>query len=251
MATMVDTDLALMAHLLRRAGFGATRDELEAYAARGYDAVVDDLLQPERSPDIEEDLVQRYFPQLTHEEHLNAWTAYWIYRMINSRRPLEEKMTLFWHGVFATGWDKSEHTPTSIAQIDTFRRVALSDLRTILLELSRDPAMIYWLDNCENHWDAPNENYGRELMELFSMGLGNYTEQDIKAAARAFTGWTFRQPIPIYPFGHYHAVFEYRPEDHDDSVKTFLGETGRLGGEDIIDIIVRQPATPRFIARHL
>jgi uncharacterized protein (DUF1800 family) len=251
MATTVETDLALMAHLLRRAGFGATRDELEACAARGYDAVVEDLLHPERFPDIEEDVLRRYHLSLVHDEHLNSWNARWIYRMINTRRPLEEKMTLFWHGVFATGWDKSAHTPTSLSQIGGFRRNALADLHTILLDLSRDPAMLYWLDNSENHKDAPNENYGRELMELFSMGLGSYTEQDIKAAARAFTGWTFTQPIPIYPYGHYAAVFEYRAEDHDDSVKTFLGETGRLGGEDIIDIIVRQPATPRFIARHL
>ena len=251
MTTMVEHDQALMAHLLRRAGFGATRDELEAFAARGYDAVVEDLLHPERFPDLDEDILERYLLGLRHEEYLPSWNARWMYRMINSRRPLEEKMALFWHGVFATGWDKSAHTPTSIGQIEMFRRNALADFRTILLDLSRDPAMLYWLDNCENHHDAPNENYGRELMELFSMGLGSYSEQDIKAAARAFTGWTFTQPIPIYPYGHYRSVFEYRADDHDDSVKTFLGETGRFNGEDIIDIIVRQPSTPRFIARHL
>ncbi len=248
---MADSERELIAHLLRRAGFGATRDELEAYTAKGYDAVVEELLHPEQSPDIDEDILRRYHLGLMHDEHLTSWTAHWIYRMINSRRPLEEKIALFWHHVFATGWDKGEHTSSMIAQIALFRRVGLSDLRTILLELSRDPAMLYWLDNEENHKDAPNENYGRELMELFSMGVGHYSEDDIKQAARAFTGWTVEQPIPLYPYGPYPTRFVYRPEDHDDSEKTFLGHTGRLGGEDIIDIIVQQPAAPRFIARHL
>ena len=106
-----------------------------------------------------------------------------------------------------------------IAQIETFRDVGLSDLATILRALSRDPAMMYWLDNCENHRTQPNENYGRELLELFSMGVGSYTEDDVKTAARAFTGWTFEQPIPLYPFGHYMSSFEYRDDDHDDGVK--------------------------------
>lgn len=248
---MAETDLGTVAHLLRRAGFGATREELEGYAAKGYEAVVEELLHPEGSPDIDEDILRRYHLSLSHDEHQNAWVAHWIYRMINSRRPLEEKIALFWHHVFATGWDKGEHTSSMVAQINLFRRVGLADLRTILLELARDPAMIYWLDNEENHKDAPNENFGRELMELFSMGVGHYSEQDIKAAARAFTGWTIDQPIPLYPYGPYPARFVYRPEDHDDSEKTFLGHTGRLNGEDIIDIIVKQPVTPRFIARHM
>ena len=248
---MAGSERALVAHLLRRAGFGTAPDELDAYLAKGYDAVVEELLHPEQQPDIDEDILRRYHLSLSHDEHLNAWTAHWIYRMINTRRPLEEKIALFWHHVFATGWDKGEHTPSMIAQIDLFRRQGLGDLRTLLLELSRDPAMLYWLDNGENHRDAPNENYGRELMELFSMGVGHYSEQDIKQAARAFTGWTVEQPIPLYPYGPYPTRFVYRPEDHDDSEKTFLGHTGRLNGEDIIDIIVQQPATPRFIARHL
>ena len=111
--------------------------------------------------------------------------------------------------------------------------------------------MIFWLDNSENYSDRPNENYGRELLELFSMGVGNYTESDVKNAARAFTGWSFTQPIPLYPHGQYSAEFIYKGEDHDDRVKTFLGETGRFNGEDIVDIIVKQPATARFVARLL
>jgi uncharacterized protein (DUF1800 family) len=248
---MADDQLALMAHLLRRAGFGASRDELEAYAARPYHEVVDDLVHPERFPDIEEDVLRRFYPHLANVDNPGVWNGRWYYRMVNSKRPLEEKMALFWHHVFATGWTKSEHTPTMVEHIELFRRHGLGNLRTLLLELSRDPAMIYWLDNCENHGSSINENYGRELLELFSMGIGSYTEQDIKSVARAFTGWTFEQPIPLYPFGHYPSRFVYRPEDHDDSEKTFLGHTGRFNGEDIIDIIVKEEATARFICRHI
>ena len=248
---MPEKDLSLIAHLMRRAGFGATRSELEEYASKSYEEIVEDLLHPDRFPDIEEDVLRRYYPNLASEDAVNVWNSRWIYRMINSKRPLEEKMALFWHHLFATAYHKSEHTPTLIRQIEAFRRNGMSDLRTILLNLSKDPAMIFWLDNCENHNGEPNENYGRELLELFSMGVGNYTEDDIKNTARAFTGWTFKQPIPLYPYGHYPSEFEYREDDHDDGVKTFLGETGRFNGEDIIDIILKQPATARFISRHL
>ena len=246
--TMSGNGLAQIAHLMRRAGFGATQEGLETYAAKGYEAVVEDLLHPERFPDVEEDLMSRYYGTTT--ENYPRAGAHWIYRMVNTKRPLTEKMALFFHHVFATGNSKCDSV-TTVSQLDMFRRAGLSEFRTILLELSRDPAMIYWLDNSENHKDEPNENYGRELLELFSMGVGNYTEQDVKMAARAFTGWTFTQPIPLFPQGRFPAQFLYREDDHDDSVKSFLGETGRLNGEDIIDIIVKQPATARFLSRHL
>jgi len=248
---MGDQQLALMAHLLRRAGFGASREELERYAARPYQEVVDDLVNPERFPDLNEDVLGRYFPHFTNQDNPQVWNGRWFYRMVNTRRPLEEKMALFWHHVFATGWTKSEHTPTMVEHVEMLRRNGLANLRTILLELSRDPAMNFWLDNCENHAGAINENYGRELLELFSMGIGAYTETDIKNVARAFTGWTFEQPIPLYPFGHYGSGFVYRPEDHDDGEKTFLGRSGRFNGEDIVNIIVEQEATARFICRHI
>jgi len=248
-AKPMTTHTAEVAHLLRRAGFGAGRDELERYAEAPYEEVVEDLLNPERFPEVEEDVLFRYFPHFASPDDMGA--NRWIYRMVNTQRPLQEKIALFWHHVFATAWYKSEHTQTIAAQIDTFRHEGLGNLRQILLDLSRDPAMIYWLDNRENHKGRINENYGRELLELFSMGIGNYTEFDIKEAARAFTGWTFTQPIPLYPYGHHAAEFVYRPEDHDDGEKTFLGHTGRFNGEDIIDIIVQQPATARFICRHL
>ena len=248
---MPDDKIALIAQLLRRAGFGSTPSELEKYASQSYEDVVEDLLHPERAPEIDEDVVRRYYPELNYADALPLASAYWVYRMVNSKRPLEEKIALFWHHVFATAWYKSEHPGTMVRQIDIFRRLGLEDMRTILLALSKDPGMLHWLDNCENHGDEPNENYGRELLELFSMGVGNYTEQDIKSVARAFTGWTFDQPIPLYPHGNYPSSFLYRDEDHDDDVKTFLGQTGRFNGEDIVDIIVRQPATARFVSRHL
>ena len=244
-------NLASISHLMRRAGFGATRSELEELSSMPYEEVVERLIHPERLENLEEDVLKRYNRELSYHDAFNVWAGRWVWRMINSKRPLEEKMALFWHHVFATAWYKSEHSPSIITQIDMFREVGLSDLRTILVALARDPAMNYWLDNCENHADQTNENWGRELLELFSMGVGNYTEDDIKNAARAFTGWTFTQPIPLYPHGYYGSEFQYLPEDHDETPKTFLGHTGDFNGEDIIDIIVQQEPTFRFISRHL
>ena len=242
------SDRALVAHLLRRAGFGATPSELDALTShKTYEEIVDDLVNPERFPELDESYIERYYGGEPVAVHVGKW----LYRMVNTRRPLEEKMSLFLHHLFPVAWGKSEHGPSLYTEIAMFRRVGLSDMKTILLELSRDPAMLFWLDNNENHKDEINENYGRELLELFSMGVGNYTEDDIKAASRAFTGWTFRQPLSLYPNGHYPAEFMFRADDHDYGEKTFLGETGAFDGEDVIDIIVKQPATARFISRHL
>ena len=244
---MSDNDLALTAHLMRRAGFGATRWELEELSIRSYESLVDDLLNPERFPEIEEDVLDRYYPEITI--HNNPGT--WLYRMVNTQRPLEEKMVLFLHHVLATAYSKDGAPFSHLVQLDLFRRIALTDWRKILIEVSRDPLMISWLDNSENHRDELNENYGREVLELFSMGIGSYTEDDVKECARAFTGWTFTQPIPLYPCGHFLPEFEYVAEDHDEGVKSFLGHTGNFNGEDVIDIIVRQPATAEFVSRHL
>src|SRR5213595_283138 len=246
------TDLELMAHLFRRAGFGATRDEIEAAMAKGYEATVEELLHPERQPDVEYDLIYRFYPDMKEARRIETNQAYWLYRMINSRRQLEEKMTLFWHCLFATAFSKSNNARLSKLQVDMFRRNCLGDFKTLLVELSRDPAMIFWLDNQENTNDVHNENYGRELLELFSMGIGNYTEDDVKNCARAFTGWTLKNPIPgAQPFGRFDWEFEFRPDLHDYGEKTFLGETGNFDGTDIVDIIVRQPATAQFICRRL
>lgn len=253
---MSSEDLALMAHLMRRAGFGATRDELEAYVANGYEATVEDLLHPRDRGNLPDDVIRRY--HVAADEGIGP--IKWMYRMITTRCPLEEKLTLFWHGLFATSYFKGNQARTQMNQINTFRRHALGSFRDLLVELSRDPAMIFWLDNNDNHAGAINENYGRELLELFSMGEGNYTEEDVKECARAFTGWTIGNvdymtakglKDSFSPYGRIAWHYEYVAEDHDDGKKTFLGETGRFNGEDAIDIIVRQPATARFISRRL
>ena len=249
--TPTSQDIGLIAHLMRRAGFGATREELEALQAKGYEGVVDDLLDPERFPETREDLYHRYLPYDSQAPNHEVSGCLWLYRMINTQRPLEEKMTLFWHHVFATGGSKVIIGHVMTQQVETFRKLALGDVRTLLLALSKDPAMIFWLDNWENHRDSMNENYGRELLELFSMGVGNYSEDDVKAAARAFTGWTFARTLPVAPYWLNPARFEFDATDHDDCEKEFLGHTGPLNGDDIIDIILSNEATASFIARHL
>jgi uncharacterized protein (DUF1800 family) len=243
--------IALMAHLMRRVGFGANRDELEALAAKGYQATVEELLHPGDDTYLNRDMVDRYYIDVDDMRMSDAANAWWFYRMINTRSPLQEKMTMFWHGLFATAYEKIQNGRATSGQIEMFRRHCLGNFRTLLLELSRDPAMILWLDNNTNHKGAPNENWGRELLELFAMGVGNYSEDDVKNCARAFTGWTIANHTPRYPWGAFPMQFEYRPADHDDDEKTFLGHVGRLNGEDVIDIIVDQPATGRFLARKL
>jgi uncharacterized protein (DUF1800 family) len=248
---MPEHDIALVSHLMRRAGFGASRTELEARAAKGYEATVEDLLHPENQPEVDEDIMYRYFPHLEAPAAPVQGQTHWVYRMITTQRPLEEKMVLFWHQLFATGNSKVDNPPELVQQIAMFRRHGLGSYRNLLVELAKNPAMIFWLDNNGNHRGAINENWGRELMELFSMGVGNYSEDDIKEASRAFTGWTIAPKLPRQPLGRFHWGFEYKPEDHDDGEKTFLGHRGRFNGEDIIDIIVQQPATARFLSRHL
>ena len=244
-------DIALMAHLMRRAGFGAGRDELEARAEQGYEATVEDLLNPDNHPPVDDDVLFRYFPNYEGGMAPVQSQAHWLYRMVNTQRPLEEKMVLFWHQLFATGNSKIDNPPEMVQQIAMFRRHALARFPGILVELAKNPAMIYWLDNNGNHKGAINENWGRELLELFSMGVGNYSEDDIKEASRAFTGWTIAPKIPRLPLGRFYWEFEYDPADHDFEEKTFLGEKGNFNGDDIINIIVRQPATARFLCRHL
>ena len=253
---MADQDIALMAHLLRRAGFGATRKDLEAYVDKGYEATVEELLHPEDAPDLEYDLLERYMEEWHDRSATDACRQLWFYRMITGERPLQEKMALFWHGILCTGDTKVQHGRMTAAQVEMFRDKGMGKLETLLLELARDPAMGFFLDNWMSHKGSINENFGRELLELFSMGVGmdgqpNYSEDDVKECSRAFTGWTYTGHIPRYPYGRYSWQFQYDPEDHDDGEKTFLGQTGNWNGEDIIEIIGNQPSTARFICRHL
>ena len=253
---MVNQEFALMAHLMRRAGFGAPFEELEARTAKGYEATVEELLQPEKQPDMERDIMMRYKTEWVSQAGLEGQQEEWTYQMINSKRPLQEKIALFWHGILCTGHAKCEYPRQQQLELNMFRTVGMGSFRELLQALSKDPAMVFYLDNCMSHKDAINENWGRELLELFSLGVGmdgeqNYSEDDVKEAARAFTGWTVTNSIPRYPYGKYEASFIYDPSDHDEANKTFLGETGNFNGEDIVDIIVKQPGTARFVARHL
>jgi len=257
---MTDSNISLMAHLMRRAGFGATRDELEDLVERDYESVVDEALAPGDPQNMPDDIIRRYHVDLHETRLFSSAGAYWLYQMVTTRRPMQEKIALFWHGVFATGYAKTNQARVLLNQIDMLRSFGAGRFDTLLVQLSKDPAMLLWLDNNENHKGAINENYGRELLELFTMGIGNYTEHDVKETARAFTGWTLGNAEymaaraakdSIWPYGRIAWHFGYRGEDHDDGEKTFLGETGRFNGEDIIEIICRQEATAQFVARHL
>ena len=187
---MPSSSIEQIAHLMRRAGFGASHEELEAYAARGYEATVEELLNNDSPQSMPDDVIRRYHQEQSGLMDPVSAGQYWLYRMATTNAPLQEKMALFWHNVFATGYAKVVQGKVLTDQIRMFRRSGMGSFKSLLVELSRDPAMIIWLDNNDNHGEAINENYGRELLELFSMGVGNYTEQDIKECARAFTGWT-------------------------------------------------------------
>ena len=253
---MANNEIAQMAHLMRRAGFGAPRDELEDRVARGYEATVEELLHPEEQPDVDLLLMERYLPEYGELAAIDSSQQLWMYRMINTGRPLQEKMALFWHGILCTGDAKVDNARQMVLNIDLFREHGMGNYRTLLVGLSKHPTMVQFLDNIDNHKGSMNENYGRELLELFSMGVGmdgqlNYTEDDVKACSLAFTGWNIEPTFPPFPHGRSAWRFLYDPADHDNSEKTFLGQTGRWNGEDIVDIIVQQPATVRFVSRHL
>ncbi|MCH7734036.1 MAG: DUF1800 family protein, partial [Chloroflexi bacterium] len=192
---MASKDVQLMAHLMRRAGFGASRERLDELAGQGYDEVVEGLLDAvERPTRFTDNLVRRYHPEYSGMMGNQSAGANWMYRMVSTDAPLREKVGLMWHGIFATGYSKLANGKVLNDQIRMFERHGMGSFKTLLIELSKDPAMIVWLDNWENHDGAINENYGRELLELFSLGVGkdeefNYSEDDVKACARAFTGW--------------------------------------------------------------
>ena len=249
-------DIMLMAHLMRRAGFSASYEELEQRAAKGYEATVEELLHPEEQPDLEMDVMNRYMHGWRDMNGLMSNQGYWAYRMVNSERQLEEKICLFWHGIFCVGDSKCMRSRQILLELNNFRAHGLGKFDNLLMYLSTDPAMLYYLDNQLSHKEAVNENWGRELLELFSMGVGmdgeaNYSEDDVKACAQAFTGWTIANAIPRYPYGSYANRFLYNKFDHIDEDKTFLGETGNFNGQDIVRIICKHPATARFVARHL
>jgi uncharacterized protein (DUF1800 family) len=194
---------------------------------------------------------------------IEALRAWWLDRMVHSPRPLEEKMTLFWHGHFATQATKVRIPQMIYAHLDLLRRNATGSFRELVLGVSRDPAMLVYLDNNRNRREHPNENYARELMELFTLGIGHYSEADVKEAARAFTGWSMgvqgergrRAAGPMLQLriasGEAKPAFMFRPAWHDADEKQFLGQRGSFDGADVVRILLEQPACAEFICAKL
>lgn len=177
---------------------------------------------------------------------MNRAGQWWAERMLTTPRPFQERMTLYWHDHFATSQDKLHRHRKMLEHIDLFRQNGLGNFRDLLIKVSQDPAMLIWLDNKDNVKGSPNENYAREIMELFCMGEGQgYTESDIRELARALTGWTLTDDYTTEPG---QGEFVNKPSLHDDGEKTFLGETGNFDGEEAIDIILKQPETAKFIS---
>lgn len=249
-----------ISHLMRRIGFGGSKEEIDQLTNKSYDDAVDFLMDNSDENPVPTDLLRRYQIDLSDVRSVNSSGAFWMYRLAHSKFPFDDKIALFWHRVFATGQNKLIQGKVMTTQIDMFKKHGLGSFENLLIELSKDPAMIMWLDNQDNHKDNINENYGREILELFSMGVGNYSEEDIKECSRAFTGWTVEN-MPYMaikmrnntarPFGYVAWQFKFDQNDHDFGEKEFLGEKGNFNGEDIIKIICKQKATAKYLARHI
>jgi len=261
------------AHLYRRAGFGGSPDDVARATSAGMRASVDGLVRfaassalpaqppladdrpnPGRSsalaaaaragvtPQSDAAIVEaRQAIARAHRDNLIAMEMWFLDRMINTPAPLQEKMTLFWHGHFTSAYQKGIPAQALVNQNELFRANALGNVRELTLAVSQDPAMLRYLDNAQNVKAHPNENYARELMELFTLGIGNYTETDVRESARAFTGWGIDRDDHFRDF----------PVRHDDGSKTFLGKTGNFTGRDIVEIIFTQPAAARLFAKDL
>ncbi|MGL5095173.1 MAG: DUF1800 domain-containing protein, partial [Planctomycetia bacterium] len=231
------------AHLLTRAQFGASPAEIDAAVDAGLPATLERLLNPDAAPAPTSSFAE--IDALLREsalaagalDRLKAWA---LHRMLYSPTPLVEKMTLFWHNHFATSTAKVNSVPHMAAQNDLLRKHALGRFGDLLHGMARDTAMLVWLDGRANRKRAPNENFAREVMELFSLGVGNYTETDIKEAARAFTGWQLR-----------YEQFYFDASQHDPGPKTLFGKTGAFQGNDVVDLCLAQPACPRYLAAKL
>lgn len=266
------------AHLLRRAGFGGTPAEIEEFAGLSPQEAADRLVDYEATSNADLDgrvaaaNFNLKYPGRTQQGQgpvaidMQRW---WLTRMSYTARPLEERMTFLWHGVLTSQLSKigGQRGKFMVIQNELYRSMAMGRYDGLLKAAGKDPAMMVFLDTIESTAEAPNENYAREMMELFSMGEGNYTEDDVREAARAFTGWRLSAPERVdipdgiseaerrtllnQAFGDYEPEFLVRPRLHDSGEKTFLGRTGPWDGDDIADIVMGQPATGRFITTRL
>ena len=233
--------LANVGHLYRRLAFGASHAELQAGLKSDPQRLIGELLSG-RSPSASYDAATEAFLAANAEKFNQGVQAsgWWLYRMLHGPAPAVEKLTLFWHNHFATSNAKVQNVGQMVRQYQLMNRNALGRFDVMLQEISRDPAMMVWLDTVQSKKGMPNENYARELMELFSLGIGNYTEKDIREAARAFTGWEIKD-----------GKFQANQAQFDSEPKTVFGQTGNFKGEDIVRMCTQQKACARFIVKKL
>jgi uncharacterized protein (DUF1800 family) len=241
-------DLRKVAHLHRRAGFGATRAELQRDLAAGPEASVERLFHPAALGSLEAEAIEGLRQTARSSSNLDLLKVCWLNRILHGPDPLREKLTLFWHGHFATSNKKVESVALMDRQNETLRANALGSLRALLEAIIADPAMLVWLDGGTSKKEKPNENFAREFLELFTLGSGHFAERDMREAARAFTGWVrqdsrggFRET----------PVFIHEAAQVDDGPKTFLGQSGRWGPSDIVRITLARPEAATFFARKL
>ena len=224
---------------MRRTGFGGSPDQLDAMVQEGFDDSVDRLFACDGAKKFD-DTMEPMERVLSSSQDPNALASWWLLRMVKSPEPFLEKMTLFWHGHFATGAEKVADSRSMLRQNRLLRDNALGNFEPLVQGISKDVAMLVYLDSTENRKTRPNENYARELMELFCLGPGNYTEDDIKQLARCFTGWEVRRN-----------EFRFNKNQHDTGVKSFLGKSGNYDGDEGVRIVIDHSATSGFIARKL
>jgi uncharacterized protein (DUF1800 family) len=237
-----------VAHLLRRAGFSATTSELDHYVALGTTKTTDAVMnyQGISNAALEAQLPTIDLTTARGGATIAAIQGWWMQRMVQTARPLEEKMTLFWHGLLTSGLDKAGPAQM-FTQNQLYRKMALGNFDDLLKAVSKDPAMMVYLDTETNRKGKPNENYARELMELFTTGIGHYTETDVQASARAFTGWILRGDKQL----RYATDSVFVPRLHDDGIKTFMGKRGNFTGDNIVEMLVPLRATAERLSTRL
>jgi uncharacterized protein (DUF1800 family) len=224
-------------HLLWRTGFGASTDEIQQATQDGLDKTLDRLLSPPAEP-VEFKKADALLRQAALDSgNIADLKAWWLHRLTASANPLVEKLTLLWHNHFATSNAKVDSVPLMAAQNDLLRRESLGSFRRVLHDMAKDVAMLVWLDSNSNRKRHPNENFAREVMELFSLGVGNYSEHDIQEAARAFTGWHVRN-----------GEFWFNAIQHDSGEKVVFTKRGHFDGGDVVELCLEHPACPRFLA---
>ncbi len=253
----IDDPKRRAAHLLRRAGFGGTLAQIEEFSTLSREDAADRLLNYATVDNSALDAKVAALAIDLNQPRPADLMRWWLTRMVYTARPLEERMTLFWHGLLTSQVSKigPQRAKLMVRQNELFRSMALPKYDDLIKAVSKDPAMLIYLDTIDSVKAHPNENYARELMELFTLGVGNYSEQDIRESARAFTGWRITPPRKTgnkeQDIANWDPRFFVDPRQHDTGSKTFLGKTGNWGGDDVVDVIMQQPAAGRFIARRL